>query len=118
VAGGGLRPKEAARYLQKVSTCKKCQLWQRRGMRCVLLIMVLLVLAGCKGPCRKLSEKLCECEEHKPAKEYCQQRVADKESLYPPTDAEEAGCKLLLDGCNCKEIDTAEGKVACGLARP
>ena len=90
-------------------------------MRCVLLVFLLLLgfsLPGCKGACRKLSEKLCECEEHKPSRDYCRQRARDKESLYPPTDAENVQCKLLLEGCDCKLIDTTEGKVACGLARP
>ncbi|MCL2626715.1 MAG: hypothetical protein FWD46_07885 [Cystobacterineae bacterium] len=89
-------------------------------MRCLLLTMVVLlsVLLGCKGPCRQLSEKLCDCDDYKPSQDYCRQRAADKESLYPPSKAEDAQCKLLLKGCDCKKLDTAEGKVACGLARP
>jgi hypothetical protein len=104
------------------SACKPGQVWQLVRMRGLLLMMFLLgfglFLPGCKGDCRQLSEKLCECEEYKPARDYCRQRAADKESLYPPTAAENAQCKLLLEGCDCKRIDTPEGKAACGLARP
>jgi len=91
-------------------------------MRCVMMMMLLLALGlslpGCKNACRKLSEKLCECEDHKPSRDYCKQRAGDKERLYPPTDAENAQCKILLANCNCKLLDTPEGKIACGLARP
>jgi len=91
-------------------------------MRCVWLTLFVLVLGlslpGCKGACRKLSEKLCECEDHKPARDYCRQRAGDKESLYPPTELENAQCKMLLENCDCKLLDTPEGKIACGLARP
>ncbi|MCL2012248.1 MAG: hypothetical protein FWG75_05610 [Cystobacterineae bacterium] len=101
---------------------KLSQLWQPVRMRCLWLLFFALafsvLFSGCKGSCRKLSEKLCECESYKPARDYCRQRAADRESLYSPTGEENARCKLLLESCDCNVVDTAEGKIACGLARP
>jgi len=78
--------------------------------------LALLVL-GCKGNCRQLSEKLCDCQVTTAAKTACLQRVASEEGRIGPKAADEAVCQQFLQTCDCHQIDTPEGKRACGLAR-
>jgi hypothetical protein len=80
--------------------------------------LVPLLALGCKGSCRQLSEKLCDCQVTASAKTSCLQRVASEDSRIAPRPEQEAVCADLLPGCDCHQIDTPEGKVACGLARP
>jgi hypothetical protein len=88
-------------------------------MRKLLFIVVAaLALTGCKSKCRQLSEKLCDCALNNTDKTSCLTRASTLENSSYPTDADEAACAPLLDGCDCRLIDTPEGKVKCGLARP
>ncbi|MBX7096462.1 MAG: hypothetical protein K1X89_02010 [Myxococcaceae bacterium] len=84
----------------------------------VVAAFSLLALTGCKSPCRRLSEKLCDCSVNSLAKTDCLQRVGNAEAANPPTAADDATCTALYEGCDCRLIDTPEGKVRCGLARP
>lgn len=88
-----------------------------RSFLLALLPLGLLLVTGCHGPCRQLSEKLCECSENSIQKEACLRRVSSEESRVAPTAEQEQVCAGLLAGCDCHKIDTAEGKQACGLAR-
>ena len=81
------------------------------------LCLVLALLAGCKGPCRQLSEKLCECAENTYQREACLRRVSSESSRVQVTPQDEQRCEELLPGCDCHATDAAEGKRACGLAR-
>jgi hypothetical protein len=92
----------------------------KRPMRRLLLVVALpaLALSACKGNCRQLSEKMCDCALNTVDKDSCLQRVASSEGVNPPTPADEAACAKLKDTCDCRLIDTPEGKVRCGLARP
>jgi hypothetical protein len=74
-------------------------------------------LTACKGACRELSEKLCECALNSVEKQNCQQRARDEESRVEPTAENEAVCEERIAGCDCRVIETEEGKKACGLAR-
>jgi hypothetical protein len=80
-------------------------------------IAALVALAGCKGNCRKLSEKLCDCAVNSIAKDSCLQRASQEDGRVAPTAANDALCSRLLPACDCHTISTAEGKRACGLAR-
>jgi len=80
-------------------------------------LLPLLLSLGCKGSCRQLSEKLCECQVTASARTACLQRVASEDTRIGPKPEDEAVCAGLLSGCDCHQIDTPEGKVACGLAR-
>jgi len=79
-------------------------------------VLALLSL-GCKGNCRQLSEKLCDCQVTTNAKTACLTRVASEDARIAPKPADEAVCAGLLSSCDCHQIDTPEGKRACGLAR-
>ncbi|WP_223642311.1 hypothetical protein [Corallococcus sp. EGB] len=74
-------------------------------------------LTACKTACRELSEKLCECALNSVEKQACQQRAAEEEGRVEPTAEDEMVCEAKLDGCDCRAIETEEGKKACGLAR-
>jgi len=76
-----------------------------------------LLLLGCKGSCRQLSEKLCDCQVTTAAKTACLQRVASEETRIGPKAEDNAVCQQFLQSCDCHLIDTYEGKKACGLAR-
>jgi hypothetical protein len=96
----------------------------RRPAALVLLSSALLALAGCKSPCRELSELRCACVEPF-RRETCLRAVATDESNVEPTDADLALCEQKLDECGidpenqdtCDRLETDEGKRACGLAR-
>jgi hypothetical protein len=74
-------------------------------------------LTACKGACRELSEKLCECALNSVEKQSCRQRAAEEEKRVEPTAENEAVCEARLEGCDCRTIETEEGKKSCGLAR-
>ncbi|NVJ23039.1 MULTISPECIES: hypothetical protein [Myxococcus] len=82
-----------------------------------LLCSTLSGLTGCKGACRELSEKLCDCSINSVEKELCLQDAAQEESRVEPTPEDEVICEAKLEGCDCKKIETPEGKRECGIAR-
>lgn len=82
-----------------------------------VLLATTLALAGCKGNCRKLSERLCDCSANTFLRDDCNRRAANEESRIGPKPADEARCAALLKTCDCHTMDTPEGKRACGLAR-
>jgi hypothetical protein len=88
--------------------------------RIVLVAFVglcLLGVAGCKAPCRQLAEALCQCAGSTLARESCLQDVSRRDAFADPTDEDQDRCEALLDRCDCNNLDTPEGKQACGLAR-
>src|SRR5262244_3172528 len=90
-----------------------------RLRQCIVFVVLSsgILLAGCKGNCRKLSEKLCDCSANNTAKDQCLQRAAQEDGRVGPTPADDALCGQLLQVCDCHIIDTVQGKVNCGLAR-
>jgi hypothetical protein len=91
----------------------------RRPVAIATLFLALLGLSGCKGACRELSEKLCDCSTTSLERQVCIRRASNDEAVVEPTSEEEAFCESKLESCDCKKIDinTTEGKLACGLAR-
>ena len=88
-----------------------------RAALTLLMLAALPALTGCKGPCRQLSEKLCECSATSTEKTACLQRAASEESRIAVQPGDEVRCESLLESCDCRLIDTPEGKQRCGLAR-
>lgn len=88
-------------------------------MRLSLLLLAAstLALGACKSPCRALSEKLCECSENSIQRDACVRQAANEESRVSPTAEDQDRCEALIDQCDCNDIETLEGKQACGLAR-
>jgi hypothetical protein len=83
----------------------------------LLAFVAALILSGCKGPCRQLTEKLCECSQTTLEREACLRQASAEDSRVSPSAEDEAVCRELLPGCDCRIIDTPEGKKACGLSR-
>jgi hypothetical protein len=95
----------------------------RRSAAIAVLSFVLLSLTGCKGACRELSEKLCDCSLSSAEKELCVRRASNDEALFEPTAEQEAVCEDKLPNCHCEDIQNARtsedqlaAKQACGLA--
>ena len=92
-----------------------------RLSRIALTLLVLLfgatTLTACKGSCRQLSEKLCQCSRNSLERDACMRRVSQEEGRIEVTPEHEAVCQGLLEGCDCNLIDTPAGKKACGLSR-
>ncbi|MDY7226938.1 hypothetical protein [Hyalangium rubrum] len=88
-----------------------------RSVATAVLSLALLALSGCKGPCRELSEKLCECSANTLEREVCIRRASNDEAFIEPTSQDEAVCEQRLETCDCNNLETDEGKIACGLAR-
>ena len=91
-------------------------------MRLLVLLIACLGLAGCKSQCRQLSERLCECALNSNEKSNCISRAGNAEGANPSNYEQEDFCRSKLQypdqgGCDCRLIDTLEGKVRCGLAR-
>ena len=82
------------------------------------VLCVLVLGPACKGNCRNLAEKLCLCAANTIDKNTCLTTAATEQGRVGTTDADEAVCASLYDGCDCHTINTPQGKVACGLARP
>ena len=95
----------------------------RRPASALLLASTLLALAGCKGPCRELSERFCDCVDQY-QRSTCLSNVAQRDSNYEPTDADQTVCEDKLKKCkidakdrNTCDLKTDEEKENCGLAR-
>lgn len=81
-----------------------------------------LAFGSCKSQCRQLSERMCECALNTNEKQACLGRAASAEGNNPPSFADEEICRNAIYGngqkpCDCRLIDTPEGKIRCGLAR-
>ncbi len=74
-------------------------------------------LSGCKSPCRQLSERQCDCQASSYDRNTCLQRAATNESTFVPTAGDNQRCAELVEQCDCRLIDTPEGKRKCGFAR-
>lgn len=90
---------------------------RRDPLFCVLLLLALAFAVGCKGNCRKLSERLCDCQANSVLKDDCNRRAASEESRIGSKAPDEVLCASLLKTCDCHNVDTPDGKRACGLAR-
>ncbi|WP_434386961.1 hypothetical protein [Melittangium boletus] len=96
----------------------------RRPAALSLLFATLSLLAGCKSPCRELSERFCDCVDRY-QRTLCLQNVAARERDLEPTEEQLDVCEQRLATCNidpddrttCDILRTDEGKDACGLAR-
>jgi hypothetical protein len=88
----------------------------KRGI--LLCLLVLPALSGCKSSCVELAGKICDCQATQTDRDNCNTAESSRASSINPTAEEEATCAALVDSCQCHELNTAAGKMACGLARP
>lgn len=83
----------------------------------VLAVAVTAGLGGCKSPCRQLSERQCDCQQSSFDRNTCLQRAATNESTFVPSAVDNQRCAELVEQCDCRLVDTPEGKQKCGFAR-
>jgi hypothetical protein len=105
----------------------------RRSAPLTLLFSALLSLAGCKTPCRQLSEELCNCVPQFQRTD-CIRLAAERDRSVEPTDEDQNFCEQKLETCNlqmledenqtpssgqlsCAALQEEAGKDACGLTR-
>jgi hypothetical protein len=77
----------------------------------------LLLFAGCASPCVKLAQKICECQPTQNDRDTCNSNVSARADQVEISETDQQTCDALIDTCACHEINTPEGKRACGLAR-
>lgn len=104
--------------VQRIAASPRAALrYAPRAMRHAVLILLCAFLAtGCKSQCRVLSEKRCDCTLTTSDKTSCLTDVATREANNPPTDEDEEVCKGLIEQCDCRLLDTPEGKEKCGVS--
>ena len=78
----------------------------------------LLALSGCKNPCLELAQQICDCKSTSTLRDTCNQQASEQNGRVTVTADDEAVCKGLKDKCDCHTLDTLEGKLNCGMARP
>lgn len=88
-----------------------------RPLAWVVLLSLAALMTGCKGPCRQLSEKLCDCSTGSLDRDACLRRASSEEARVVITAEHEDACEALIPVCDCNTIDTPEGKARCGLSR-
>ena len=83
-----------------------------------IVVALSFFAAGCKSNCRVLSEKLCDCSLNSTEKNSCLTNASTNEANFVPSAADDATCASLVKTCDCRLIDTPQGKINCGLAWP
>jgi hypothetical protein len=81
-------------------------------------MLTLLLAAGCGDACLKLADQICSCQPDQASQANCQQRARDEEGIFNVRKQDEQFCQNLLDtnSCDCKKLDTPEGRIACGTS--
>jgi len=89
-----------------------------RSLLFLVAVLPVLALSGCKSACRALADAQCECLPTQTARDTCYYSNGLAQGGDGQSTAEsEALCQEKLETCQCGNTSTAEGKVACGLAR-
>jgi hypothetical protein len=83
-------------------------------------VLTLTLGAACGDPCRDLASQVCNCFPDDGTRAVCNQRAKDAESVFPVGQADAQYCQQKLDShaCDCTNIATREGRMACGLTYP
>lgn len=84
----------------------------------VAAALCLLCASGCKNKCLELAQKICECQPTSTLRDNCNQQASEQGNKVVVSPDDEKYCAELLPKCDCHALDTAEGKLNCGMARP
>ena len=81
-------------------------------------MLTVLLANGCGNACFKLADQICSCQVNDTLKANCQQRARDQEAIFNVQSQDQQYCQSILDSgkCDCKKLDTPEGRVNCGMA--
>ena len=93
-----------------------------------LVLLSLSALAACGSPCQDLGDRICDCRPPGVLRDQCKTAVKTQlgSGVQTPGKADETFCQEKLATCPdpgsdpgvCDQLNTAAGKVACGLAYP
>ena len=93
--------------------------------RLVSIAALVLLAAACSDPCKDLGDRICQCVPVGSSVDGCKREVDNMVKSVDPTKDQDHACSDYLDSCNappdvefCDWIQTADGKVDCGLAYP
>lgn len=88
----------------------------------LLALLAALAAAACATPCEELGHRLCQCVPSGSERNACEDSIDRQLDDANPDDD---FCEGKLDTCEepsgesfCSWIQTAQGKIACGLAYP
>lgn len=81
-------------------------------------MLTVLLANGCGNACLKLADAICSCQANDTLKSNCQQRARDQDAIFNVRSQDEQYCQEILDSgkCDCKKLDTPEGRANCGMA--
>ena len=85
--------------------------------------LLCLLASGCKNKCLELAQMICECQPTTTERDTCNQQASDQGSKVQVSPTDEQRCADLMsapppNNCDCHALDTPEGKLRCGMARP
>ena len=85
-----------------------------------LLCATALLMEGCGNACLSLAEQICVCLPDDGTRAACNKRAKDDEAIYAVRPEDEVVCQQKIDAktCDCNQLGTPEGKLACGLSYP
>jgi hypothetical protein len=77
----------------------------------------LIAAAGCGDACLSLANQICSCQPDPNSQAVCNAHAKAQESTFAVGKADEKFCQGKLDAhaCDCNKLNTAEGRLACGL---
>ena len=77
-------------------------------------------LSGCGNACLSLAQQICQCLPEDGTRAACNQRAKEGGNGFSVRPADETYCQQKLDenACDCHNLNTTEGKLACGLGYP
>ncbi len=85
--------------------------------RLLLIALSSLPLGACGSDCLKLAQQICDCQPTASQRDTCNTDASNQKALITITSQQEAACTAALNTCDCRLLNTPEGKVACGQAR-
>lgn len=83
--------------------------------------------AGCGSACQDLGDRICSCQPAGSVRDSCKSSIRNElGNVVNPGDDQQKACETLLRTCpdfeahpdQCRNLDTVDGKVACGMAFP
>ena len=99
-----------------------------RPTAAALPMLALTFVLGCGSPCQELADRICACQATSALRSACSSSVGNQigSASQQPGPADQAFCQEKLATCpdttkapwQCPVLQSADGKVACGLAYP
>jgi len=93
-------------------------MFRRATLLLVACALCAPLLAGCGNACFKLADQICSCQPDDVSRANCQSRARDLEKIFPVSSQDQELCQEKLDShaCDCQNLTTPEGRVACGTS--